>query len=276
MVHKRWEVKGGVAMNSLGGKFAGVLRWVTHGTVDLMLPQTCGGCNKATPVHLGLCTECNLALLSVVGLPYCKRCGSTLGPNIPEYPDGCSFCPNPIPRFDTVVRLGPYTALLKYAIRQLKYRDGLGMGRRLGRMLGESIRQTNTIHSKADVIVPIPMHWVRRLGRPVDHSSVLAKSLSRELQIPVERLLKRIRNTPPQVHFSRTQRFANIRGAFRGVKGKQLEGTHVLLVDDVTTTGATAGKAARVLLNGGASRVSLAVMAKSEPARAYTQHWQGS
>ena len=273
MVHKRREFSGGSAMNSIGQNFAIALRWMTHGAVDLMLPQTCGGCNKATPVHFGLCDECNLDLLSLVGLPYCKRCGSTLGPNIPEYPDGCSFCPNPIPRFDSVARLGPYTSLLKYAIRQLKYRDQLGMGRRLVRMLGESISQTNTPHRNADVIVPIPMHWIRRLDRRTDHSAVLAKSLSRELKIPVERLLKRIRNTPPQVHFTRTQRFANIRGAFRAVKGKRLEGAHVLLVDDVTTTGATAGEAARVLLNGGAARVSLSVIAKSEPARAYTQHW---
>jgi len=141
-------------------------------------------------------------------------------------------------------------------------------------LLGEAITQSDTPHRKADVIVPIPMHWMRRLARPTDHSAVLAEALSSELKIPVDRLLKRIRNTPPQVHFTRTQRFANIRGAFGGVAGKHLEGAHVLLVDDVTTTGATAGEAARMLLKSGASRVSLTVIAKAEPARAYTQHWE--
>ena len=261
-------------MNTAVRNFVRPFRWITSGAVDLMLPQVCGGCSKATPVHFGLCGKCNLKLLSVVGLPYCKKCGSTLGPNIPEYPDGCSFCPNPIPRFDSVVRVGPYTSLLKYAIRQLKYRDQPGMGRKLAGLLGEAIRQSDLPHRRADVIAAVPMHWMRRLNRPTDHSAILGRVLSRELKIPVTGLLRRIRNTPPQVHFTRTQRFANIRGAFSAIKARQLAGAHVLLVDDVTTTGATASEAARVLLNGGAVRVSLAVIAKAEPARAYTQHWE--
>ncbi|MCK5114896.1 MAG: ComF family protein [Phycisphaerae bacterium] len=264
-------------MSSGGGflkfNFGGKLQSFARGVLDLVIPQVCGGCGQAVPVTMGLCGECNLKLLSLVGLPYCKRCGSTLGPNIPEYPDGCSLCPNPIPRFGSVARLGPYTGLLRYAIHQLKYRDQLGMARRLGRMLGESISETDTPHRTADVIVPIPMHWLRRISRPSDHSAVLARSLGRGLKIPVERLLKRVRNTPPQVHITRTQRFANIRGAFSPVKGRSLAGVHVLLVDDVTTTGATAGEAARMLLAAGASRVSLCVIAKAEPSRAYTQHW---
>lgn len=260
-------------MNSVVQNLTAAVRWITGGGIDLMLPQTCSGCSAAAPVHFGLCAECNLRLLSLVGLPYCKRCGATLGPNIPQYPDGCSFCPNPIPRFDSVARLGPYALLLKYAIRQLKYRGQQGLGRQLAVLLGEAINQSDTPHRDADVIVPVPMHWMRRLDRPTDHSAALAGALGRELKIPVDSLLRRIRNTPPQIHFTRTQRYANIHGAFCAVKGKQLAGAHVLLVDDVTTTGATASEAARMLLKSGASRVSLTVIAKAEPARAYTQHW---
>ena len=81
--------------------------------------------------------------------------------------------------------------------------------------------------------------------------------------------LVRVRNTPPQVRMPASRRAANVRGAF-AVRRGALEGTSVLLVDDVTTTGATANEAARACLNAGAQRVGLAVLAKAEAPTAYS------
>ena len=79
--------------------------------------------------------------------------------------------------------------------------------------------------------------------RGTDHARVIAKELSRRLGLPLGDELVRIRHTPPQVNLPRTQRIEIIRGAFGVRSSRTLEGAHVLLVDDVTTTGATANEA---------------------------------
>ncbi len=88
--------------------------------------------------------------------------------------------------------------------------------------------------------------------------------------------LIRVRHTPPQVHLPRTRRIENVRGAFAVRTKRRIEGARVVLVDDVTTTGATANEAARTLLKAGASNVHLAVIAKAEPPRAYETAVTGS
>ncbi|KKM01737.1 hypothetical protein LCGC14_1791390, partial [marine sediment metagenome] len=100
-----------------------------------------------------------------------------------------------------------------------------------------------------------------RIWRGMDHAQLLSEGLEAELQLPVERQLVRIRNTPPQVHLNRAQRATNVRKAFRVASKAPVRGARVLLVDDVTTTGATANEAARTLLRAGASTVALAVLA---------------
>ena len=93
------------------------------------------------------------------------------------------------------------------------------------------------------------------------------------LGLPVGDELVRVRNTPPQVNLSRTGRMANVRDAFAVRHAAGVRGANVVLTDDVTTTGATANEAARTLLRAGANDVTLAVLAKAEPPRAYAGHW---
>lgn len=257
-------------------KTVSMARLFFSGLFDLLLPGVCPGCSRAEIGAGGLCDACNVKLLSLVALPYCLRCGSTIGPNIPAYPDGCPQCPNPLPRFDRVFRLGPYADPLRPAIGSLKYRNRCGLFNRLGETLAEVVRAgaEEPLFESYDVVVPAAMHWVRRLFRGGDHAALLAEELGRSLGVPVGHELLRVRNTPPQVHLSRAGRVANVRGAFVAAGKSSLNGARVLLVDDVTTTGATANECARTLLKAGAQKVSLAVIAKAEKPAAYTQHWQ--
>jgi predicted amidophosphoribosyltransferase len=124
-----------------------------------------------------------------------------------------------------------------------------------------------------DVVIPVPMHWRRRLARGSNHSRALAGLLAGNLDLPLGDDLVRTRYTPPQVNLPRTKRIEMVRGAFGLRSARAVEGARVLLVDDVTTTGATANESARTLLSGGASRVTLAVVAKAEPPTAYAGHW---
>lgn len=253
------------------------LRQVAAGFIDLLLPGACAGCQRAAVDTAGLCDECGVRLLQLVALPYCRRCGATLRPNVPAYPDGCVECPNPLPRFSRVFRLGPYAPPLRNIVHDLKYRARMGVVARTMNLLAERIAE-DAGDAPFDVIVPTPMHWSRRLGRGVDHARLLAETLAGGLArsgpaVPVGTELVRVRNTPPQVHMTRTQRIANVRGAFAVAHQPSIAGARVLLVDDVTTTCATAGEAARTLLRAGALDVALAVISKAEPPHAYTQHW---
>jgi len=168
--------------------------------------------------------------------------------------------------------LGPYTGCLRQAIRDLKYRRRLSLRGRLTHLLAQRIGADDDEGGqtgRTDVVVAVPMHWLRRLGRGFDHARAIAAGLARELRLPLGRELVRIRNTPPQVHLPRTRRLENVRGAFAIRSPGAVAGTNVLLVDDVTTTGATADEATRTLLAAGADRVTLAVLAKAEPPTAY-------
>jgi len=241
------------------------------GLDDLFLPAVCGACGSTEVASDCLCGQCAVALLSMVSLPYCVRCGATIGPNIPISQDGCSVCPTTLPRFESVVRLGPYAQPIRGAIHELKYRKREAMLRRLGQLLAEAVsaRASCTL----DVAVPVPMHWRRRLVKGYDHARAIGRQIARELHLPLGDELIRVRYTPPQVRLPRTKRIENVRGAFGMRSPVAIQGAHVLLVDDVTTTGATANEATRVLLAGGASKVILAVVAKAEPPRAYATHW---
>jgi ComF family protein len=263
-----------MANSKLRGVLDGLLQ-LSASLVDLVLPESCAACGGDV-ADGSLCRDCNVRLLGLVALPYCPRCGSTLGPNIPARDDGCRACPDTLPRFTQVIRLGPYADPLRSAIRDLKYRRQEVLRRRLGKLLAEAVAGKAS-ERPFDLAMAVPMHWRRRLGRPYDHARVLAGVVADALGLPLGNELVRVRHTPPQVHLTRSRRIENVRGAFglSGGKGPStLRGAHVLLIDDVTTTGATANEAARTLLEGGASAVTVAVIAKSEPPTAYAEHWK--
>lgn len=243
---------------------------VTRNVADLLLPGHCAACGEDRDSTEGLCNRCNLDLLKLVTLPYCPRCGSTLGANIPRYEDGCPQCPNPLPRFSRVVRIGPYAQPLRAAIRDLKYLRQDLLRQRTGRLLAQAVR-VECVDEGFDVALPIPAHWLRRLARGRDHSHQLAEVVAKPLGILIGDELVRVRHTPPQTRLSRTRRIENVRGAFGLASKTSLAGARVLLIDDVTTTGATANEAAKVLLAGGALRVTLAVAAKAESPTAYAE-----
>ena len=239
--------------------------------LDLVWPTACSACDGDDVSARGLCDACNVKLLSLAALNYCPRCGATIGPNIPVRDDGCFSCPAPLPRFASVTRLGPYTFPLRRIVQKLKYHRVETMCRRLGEMLAQAL-QARRGGAGVDLILPVPMHWRRRLVRGYDHARALALAAGDRAGLPVGDQLIRVRHTPPQVHLPRTRRIENVRGAFAAVHRRELAGARILLVDDVTTTGATANEAARTVLRAGASSVHLAVIAKAEPPRAYTEH----
>jgi ComF family protein len=114
----------------------------------------------------------------------------------------------------------------------------------------------------ADVVIPVPLYWMRRWRRGYNQSAALARALAGRLGLPYRpRWLRRIRHTPPQTLQSPAGRRVNVRGAFRASPFAALQGKVVLLVDDVVTTGSTASEAARALRAAGAQRIVVAALA---------------
>jgi ComF family protein len=119
--------------------------------------------------------------------------------------------------------------------------------------------------SDADALVPVPLHWRRLWMRRFNQAAALARAISATSGVPLLiDTLKRRKATPQQVGLSRSERAANVQGAFRvpAVQRVNVIGRRLVLVDDVLTTGATVDACARALLRAGATRVDVLVFAR--------------
>jgi ComF family protein len=135
----------------------------------------------------------------------------------------------------------------------------LAMGHFLWNRFGPQL-----LEAAIDLLIPVPMHWRRRMAHGTNSAMLLAEALARPLRVPVNtRMLRRRRNTQPQFSLSTRERRENVRGAFviRGTFPKAKP--HVLLVDDIMTSGATANEAARMLRRAGARRITVIVAARA-------------
>ena len=239
--------------------------------IDIIMPAVCVGCNRERAVKHNYCTSCLVELLHVAATNYCPRCGSSAGKfaraNIET---GCSECPTILPRFSRVYRIGPYQGVIKHSIRALKYDAQFHAVDHLAKLLCYAIDQNQT-GTDYDMIMPIPMYWFARLTRGIDHTKTIAYQIARHLNIHHVNYLFKHKNIPPQVKLSRTKRIENVLGAFGISKPNAVKNKKILLVDDVTTTGATASEAARMLIKAGCYKVDLAVIAKAEKTNPYSQ-----
>ena len=129
-----------------------------------------------------------------------------------------------------------------------------------GRML--AMRLLERFPEGFDCLTWVPISRLRKFRRGYDQVELLARAVGRELGMEPVRLLKKIRNNPPQSGISgQAERRANVLGVYRLKASADVENKRILLLDDVITTGATAGECARVLLTGGASEVHFGAVA---------------
>lgn len=231
---------------------------------DLLFPPACCACERVLPENHRdgpLCGGC-LSGLSLIDGPACQTCGAPI-PSVGSAGVTCPRCERLSLRFDRSTAVGVYQGQLRDLILYTKRRSGSTLALGLGEML--TIRIIPFMRqNRPDVVVPIPMHWLRRLKRGVNGPELIAECIARRLRVPLaNRLLKRTRNTPPQSSLPRSERPQNVRGAFAMRAGYHLKAAHVLLVDDVLTTGSTCSEAARALKRGGAAQVSVAVLART-------------
>ena len=199
------------------------------------------------------------ALISTLFAPPCAICGTIL-----DAPLSGAMCPSCWAIIDRLaphrfaippairhaLALGEYDGVLRDAIHALKYDGRRTIGPGLSRMMA---KQALPLLQGADVVVPVPLHRSRERERGFNQSDALAGSL----ELPMRRVLRRARSTRPQVDLSARERRPNVAEAFvvRSSRGMEPKGQVLVLVDDVTTTGATLEACAQALLAAGAREV---------------------
>ncbi|MEX2111977.1 MAG: ComF family protein [Pirellulales bacterium] len=243
-------------------KLAGRLRrWLGFG-LDLVFPPTCAMCQVPLDAHhrVLLCATCRGQLVD--SRAACLRCGSSAPPSGLGAP--CPHCHAKRLYFDSVARLGRYDGELRRAVLRMKTETNPGLAMALGDLLFE-LRGEQLAAWRADAVVPVPMHWTRRIRRGVNSPHAVAERLAAQLQVPIAaHLLVRHRRTALQARLPASKRKANVRGSFRVQPHRELPGARLLLVDDVMTTGATVNEAARMLVRSGVDTVGIAVLARAE------------
>lgn len=234
-----------------------------------VLPAGCLGCAAPLPAAvspLGLCGPCR-GRLSPVPAHACDRCGRPLAAEALPAGYCCGDCRADPPAYDRLLALWRYAPPLDAVVQGLKFGrlDYLGshLAEALAGQLGAAVQAQ--VGEEA-LVVPVPLHWRRRLTRGFNQAERIAHPLARRLGLPFSPALARRRATPPQSRLDQAARLRNLRRAF-AVRGRgRIEGRHVVLVDDVATTGATLDTAAAALKAAGAAAVT-AVVAGRTPVR---------
>ena len=153
---------------------------------------------------------------------------------------------------------------LQHSIHALKYNKKFKIGIFLGKLLGLELQKSHP-EWKIDLIIPIPLHQLKKAERGFNQSFYIAKGLSKVLHSDVkENLVKRIKYTESQTTMNITERKENISGAFKIRTKKSLKGKNILLIDDVITTGATISECGIILKNTGVQKIYAASIAIAE------------
>lgn len=144
---------------------------------------------------------------------------------------------------------------------EMKYKGHPQVGMEMARIYAEELKEVNFFED-IDCIVPVPLNWRRRLKRRYNQSDYLAEGLRRSTGVPIyNNVVVRVVNNPSQTTVDHTERKGNVDGIFRLKDAERIRGKHVLLVDDVTTTGSTIISCAKELAKAGDVRISVLTLA---------------
>jgi len=212
------------------------------------------------------CAACDASLLHPTRGPVCESCWTSI---VPLTPPLCDRCGDPLPTWrvvsvplaccprcrrarraiDRARAIGSYDAALRAIVHALKYEGRRSLARPLGRLMRE---RGADLMIGAACVIPVPLHRSRKRHRGFNQ----AEDLAREMPIPVVRALRRVRATATQTELPAGRSHRNVRDAFAVTRAAAaLAGATVVLIDDVSTTGATLDACARVLKRAGVAEV---------------------
>lgn len=218
-----------------------------HFLADLIFPKVCVGCGSRGTY---LCCECEKAIQGYT-LPLCPSCMKQIA-RLGTHP-GCRKSTH----LDGLIAAGKHTGILRNLVHHIKYLGHADMAQVAARLISQKIPRD--LLGQDFVVTSVPIHPSRERQRGYNQSALLGKTLAKMTGSSYWPLLKKVRNTVPQAKLAREQRLKNLRSAF--VSRKLKPGVKILLVDDVSTTGATLDECAKELKRSGAGLVYGVVLA---------------
>lgn len=233
-----------------------------QGALHMIYPPACISCGTGVISDFGLCADCWRATPFIGGL-VCDGCGAPLqgsdDAGAPLHCDDCLTIARPWARGRAAL---VYKDNARALVLALKHGDRMELARPAAAWLH---RASTAILQPDMLIAPIPLHWMRLFKRRYNQAALLSARLAALAGLEhCPDLLTRARATPSQEGRGRDGRFANVQGAFTPTKAQaaRMLGRHVLLVDDVMTSGATFAAAAETCLAAGARGVSVLALAR--------------
>jgi ComF family protein len=228
-------------------------REAADGLLAVLLAPRCAACKRPLerPTNGAVCAACWAAILPITP-PVCETCGDPL-PTWRDVSIEAARCPRCRRRRVAIDRgraAGVYDGALRQILHAFKYERRRTLAAPLARLMADAGRD---LLATVDVAVPVPLHRSRERSRGFNQ----ARDLARQLNLPIGDILRRTRPTPSQTDLPAARRHANVRGAFivspreRGA----IAGRIVVLIDDVSTTGATLDACGRALKDAGAREV---------------------
>jgi ComF family protein len=224
---------------------------------DICFPTMCCNCGEIVESE-GICSRC-WKEIKWISDPKCKICGIPFELNISDI---CVACMNRKPIFDQAISAFEYNEASRGILLKFKHGDATYLCPQLARWIYGA---SQSVIQNADLLIPVPIHFFKRLKRKYNQSELLAQELEKLSGIPHEpRILQKKKRTLQQEGLSRTIRLQNVKGSFSvNEKYKNLlEKKTVLLIDDVLTTGATANECAKILKKHGAEKVIVLTVAR--------------
>ena len=220
-----------------------------------LFPPRCALCLCELPTLEIVCSDCASSLQSFEG-PRCQRCyGPVDDPSI----DLCLRCGTQLLAVDRVFSLGPYHGDWGCLIRAFKFEREMAIGRWLGERMAAALLVRSAVRGFS-AITFVPMTRRDRQMRGFNQAEVLARVIAKQLNLPLIRMLAKTRETPLQSGLPAVERKTNLRDVFRLLPCRQ---EHVLLVDDIYTTGSTVEECGRTLKRGGAQSVVAMAVARA-------------
>jgi competence protein ComFC len=230
-------------------------------TASLLYPATCVVCAANVERAEYLCGDCRQRAPRIAA-PFCAKCSEPF-PGAITQTFSCANCEHRVLHFDCAVAAYRSRGVVRRLVHQFKYAKQRHLRHPVADWLRETLHDPRLRGRHFDLIIPVPLHPARQRERGFNQAELLADLLAASTNLPMRNALERIRYTTTQTAYDRAERMENLHGAFRLRKNRDVRGLHVLLIDDVLTTGSTLSECARVLRKAGAVSVHAATVARA-------------
>ena len=243
--------------------FGKELNFYWRSLLRILYPPRCIFCELPLLLEeTDLCRACTKKIEPLKS-PTCLKCAHPMAP-YEGRGSVCSSCRSERPHFDRGFALTGYAEPIRQLFHQIKFQKKLWLLGLFSRLLEHS----SIAHelNRYDLLIPVPLDWWRERQRGFNQAALIAEMLKRSggnPKLQITRCIQKKKRTPPQSKLRRDERLKNLNGVFQLKNSRLIRGKHILLVDDIFTTGSTINECAKLLKANGAEHVDFFSIARS-------------